>query len=198
MSEVTEEYLSLRHIDEIPPRAGVDTFISRAENREVADYTREDAKLFVHHLRLKGNKTAKIRRRINRLSAILNYAYAELDLDKRNPFTRLIIKNEGDDVSKRGTFTNKQLRWGYEQALSSGSQNKLLMPLLGETSCRLAEIIGLELQDIDMEQELIHIRSNSIGRLKTKNSERTLPLVGYAKIALEQALTSNDEKYLCI
>jgi integrase len=70
------------------------------------------------------------------------------------------------------------------------------MPLLGETGCRLAEIVGLELQDIDMEQELIHIRPNSIRRLKTKNSERTLPLVGYAKTAMEQALKNSDEKYL--
>jgi integrase len=149
----------------------------------------------VHHLHLNGNKTATIRR-INSLSAILNYAYAELDLDKRNPFTRLMIKNEGDDVSKRGTFTADQLRIGYEDALASGSQIKLLMPLLGETGCRLAEIVGLELQDIDMKQELIHIRPNSIRRLKTKNSERTLPLVGYAKTAMEQALKNSDEKYL--
>jgi hypothetical protein len=67
-------------------------------------------------LTLRGNKTATIRRRINSLSAILNYAYAELDLDKRNPFTRLIIRNEGDDVSKRGTFTNEQLKQGYDKA----------------------------------------------------------------------------------
>ena len=53
---------------------------------------------------MKGNKTATIRRRINSLSAIMNYAYSELDLDKRNPFTRLFIRNEGDDVFKRGTF----------------------------------------------------------------------------------------------
>jgi len=196
LSELTEEYLSLRQIDEIPPRTAVDTFLSLVGNRDVAEYTREDAKLFVHHLTLKGNKTATIRRRINSLSAILNYAYAELELDKRNPFTRLIIKNEGDDVSKRGTFTNEQLLWGYETALASGSQIKLLMPLLGETGCRLAEIVGLELQDIDMEQELIHIRPNSIRRLKTKNSERTLPLVGFAKTAMEQALTDSNEKYL--
>jgi integrase len=54
----------------------------------------------------------------------------------------------------------------------------------------------LELQDIDIEQELIHIRPNSIRRLKTKNSERTLPLVGYAKTAMEQALNDSDEKFL--
>ena len=80
---------------------------------------------------MRGNKTATIRRRINSLSAIINYACAELDLDKRNSFSRLIIKGEGDDSFKRGVFTNEQLRQGYDKALNSGSQIKLLMPLLG-------------------------------------------------------------------
>ena len=70
------------------------------------------------------------------------------------------------------------------------------MPLLGETGCRLAEIVGLELQDIDMEQELIYIRPNSIRRLKTRNSKRILPLVGYAKVAMKLALEQADESYL--
>ena len=147
---------------------------------------------FVHHLQLKGNKTATIRRRINSLSAILNYAYAELDLDKRNPFTRMVIRNEGQDASKRGTFTSEQLKQGYDKAIASGSQIKLLMPLLGETGCRLAEIVGLELRDIDMANELIHIRPNSIRRLKTRNSKRILPLVGYAKVAMKLALKHAD------
>jgi integrase len=196
LSEMAEEYLALREIDQAPPRSALSTFISLAGDRDVGTYTREDAKLFVHHLLLKGNKSATIRRRINSLSAILNYAYAELDLDKRNPFTRLIIRNEGQDASKRGTFTNEQLKDGYDKAIASGSQIKLLMPLLGETGCRLAEIVGLELQDIDMENELIHIRPNSIRRLKTRNSERTLPLVGYAKVAMKLALEQADDMYL--
>ena len=196
LSEMAEEYLSLRQIDQTPPRVALNIFISLAGDRDVGEYSREDAKLFVRHLTLRGNKTATIRRRINSLSAILNYAYAELDLEKRNPFTRLIIRNEGHDVSKRGTFTNEQLKKGYDKAVNSESQIKILMPLLGETGCRLAEIVGLELNDIDMENELIHIRPNSIRRLKTRNSERTLPLVGYAKIAMELTLAKSDGKYL--
>ena len=79
-----------------------------------------------------------------------------------------------------GTFTNDQLKWGYDKALGSRSQIKLLMPLLGETGCRLAEIVGVKLEDIDLENDLIHIRPNSARRLKTRSSQRTLPLVGYA------------------
>jgi len=119
-----------------------------------------------------------------------------LDFDKRNPFNKLFIQNEGVDVFKRGTFTNDQLKWGYDKALTSGSQIKLLMPLLGETGCRLAEIIGLRLEDIDLDHDLIRIRPNSSRRLKTRNSKRTLSLVGYAKLAIEKALTHSDDQYL--
>ena len=196
LSEIAAEYLALKQIDQTPPRVALSTFISLAGDRDVSEYTRQDAKLFVHHLRRKGNKTATIRRRINSLSAIINYAYSELDLDKRNPFTRLFIQNEGADVFKRGTFTNEQLKWGYDKALVSESTVKLLMPLLGETGCRLAEIVGLRLEDIDLENDLIHIRPNSARRLKNKTSERVLPLVGYAKQAIEQALTETDNEWL--
>jgi len=196
LSEIAQEYLTLRDIDKKPPTLALSGFISLAGNRDVSEYTREDAKLFVRHLEMKGNKTATIRRRINSLSAILNYAYAELDLDKRNPFSRLIIKGEGDDNSKRGTFSDEQLKQGYQIALASGSQIKLLMPLLGETGCRLAEIVGLRLEDIDLENELIHIRPNPARRLKTRNSQRTLPLVRYAKLAMEKALKHSDDQYL--
>ena len=196
LSEIAEEYLTLRDIDEKPPRIAMAGFIALAGDRDVSEYSREDAKLYVRHLEMKGNKTATIRRRINSLSAILNYAYAELDLDKRNPFSRLIIKAEGEDSHKRGTFNTEQLKRGYDKALASGSQIKLLMPLLGETGCRLAEIIGLRLDDIDLENDLIHIRPNSARRLKTRNSQRTLPLVGYAKLAMEKALTHSDDQYL--
>jgi integrase len=196
LSEIAEEYLSLRKIDDTPPRVALDTFISLAGDREVGEYKREDAKLFVRHLVKKGNKTATIRRRITSLSAILNYAYSELDLDKRNPFTRLMIQGEGEDKHKRGVFTNDQLKQGYDKALSSGSTIKLLMPLLGETGCRLAEIVGLKLEDIDLEQDLIHIGPNSARRLKTPNSTRTLPLVGFAKLAMEKAIQQADEEWL--
>ena len=196
LSEMAEEYLSLRKIDTAPPKLALDTFISLAGDRDVVSYTRDDAKLFVHVLFTQGNKTATIIRRINCISAIFNYAYAELDVDKRNPFSRVFIKGEGQDAHKRGTFTLDQLKQGFDHALSSGSQIKLLMPLLGETGCRLAEIVGLELDDIDMTEDVIHIRPNSIRRLKTANSIRTLPLVGFAKEVMVLALQNADNHCL--
>ena len=61
---------------------------------------------------------------------------------------------------------------------------------------RLAEIVGLRLEDIDLENELIHIRPNSARRLKNKTSERVLPLVGYARTAMVQAMSQADDQWL--
>mgnify|MGYP006124649421 FL=1 len=115
---MSEEYLTLRQIDLPPPRVALTTFISIAGDRLVSEYTWEDAMLFVDYLAIKGNKTATIRRRTNSLSAIMNYAYFGLDLDKRNPFNRLFIRNEGNDISMRGTFTKEQFKHGYDKALA--------------------------------------------------------------------------------
>jgi integrase len=70
------------------------------------------------------------------------------------------------------------------------------MPILGETGCRLAEIVGLRLHDINLENDRIHIRPNSARRLKNKTSERVLPLVGYAKNAMVKAMSQADEEWL--
>ena len=70
LSEIAAEYLALKQIDQTPPRVALTTFISLAGDRVVSEYSREDAKLFVHHLEMKGNKTATIRRRINSISAM--------------------------------------------------------------------------------------------------------------------------------
>lgn len=81
LSEMADEYLSLRKTHTAPPKLALDTFVNLAGDRDAVSYARDDAKLFVDALLSQGNKTATIRRRINCISAILNYAYAELDVD---------------------------------------------------------------------------------------------------------------------
>ena len=56
--------------------------------------------------------------------------------------------------------------------------------------------MGLRLEDIDLENDLINIRPNSARRLKNKTSERVLPLVGYARNAMAQAISQADDEWL--
>ena len=58
LSEIATEYVGVKGIDPRPPRIALQSFISLAGDRDVGEYMREDAKLFLRHLEMSGNKTA--------------------------------------------------------------------------------------------------------------------------------------------
>lgn len=78
--------------------------------------------------------------------------------------------------------TEKPLRWA--------------VPILGETGCRIAEVIGLRRSDVSPDAASIRIVAHSARRLKTSGSERELPLVGYAHEAMIRLLNSHDDHML--
>ena len=82
----------------------------------------------------------------------------------------------------------------YHFSSSMGNTVKLLMPILGETGCRLAEIVGLRVEDVDLEDEVLHIRPNDKRRLKTTGSERSLPLVGHALEAIRLVMCKSFDE----
>lgn len=196
LTDFMEEYLSVKSIQEKPTRLAIGTLLRTAGNRDVAEYSREDVRALLLVLRSSGSSTGTVRRRINSISAVFNYAFAELDIEKRNPFSRVLIAGEGTDAQKRGTFTTEQLINGYSEALRGKSKVKLLMPILGETGCRLAEVVGLRVEDIDLEGRVLHIRPHALRRLKTAGSERSLPLLGCAEEAVRKALMASDGAWL--
>ena len=187
MSTMAEEYIAIRDIDPNPIRVALFSLFEVAGDRDVRSYMREDARAFLVHLQSKDIKTSTIRKRLVYVGAIINYAYQELEVEKRNPFSKMTIIGEGDDAIKRGTFNSDQLLDGYAQAFTSKSNIQLLFPILGETGCRLAEIVGFRVEDIDWGSQVLNIRPNRKRRLKTSGSERFIPLNKTALLALEKA-----------
>ena len=112
---VADEYIAARRVDHKSSMVVVRALLTVAGDREVHSYKRDDAGALLAYLQSNGNKTATVKRRFNRISAIFNYAYQELEIDKRNPFSKVTIVGEGLDAAKRGTFTEQELRDGYEQ-----------------------------------------------------------------------------------
>jgi len=196
MSDLADEYIAVRQIDPNPIQVALRALFAVVGDRDVRSYTRDDARAFLHELNLSGNKTSTLRKRLICVGAIINYAYQELEVEKRNPFSKMIIVGEGNDAVKRGTFTTEQLVDGYQQAFASGSNIQLLFPILGETGCRLAEVVGLRVEDIDLDESILHIRPNDKRRLKTAGSERSLPLTKTAHLALTKALDYSNEEWL--
>jgi len=193
---IAEEYVTTRQVDHKSSMVAIRALLTVAGDREVESYKRDDARALLAHLQSVGNKTATIRRRFNSISAILNFAYQELEIDRRNPFAKMTIVGEGLDAAKRGTFTEQELRDGYQQSMNSLTGIPLLFPILGETGCRLAEIVGLRVGDVDLDDRVLHIRSNDKRRLKTAGSERSLPLNHTASLALSMALEYADDEWM--
>ena len=196
MSTIAEEYVSIRDIDPNPIRVALSSLFEVAGDRDVRSYTRDDARAFLVYLQAQNIKTSTIRKRLVCVGSIINYAYHELEVEKRNPFSKMIIVGEGQDATKRGTFTGDQLKDGYSQAFESQSDIQLLFPILGETGCRLAEIVGLRIEDIDWESQVMNIKPNCKRRLKTPGSERFIPLNETALFALDKALEMTSSKWL--
>ena len=193
---LSEEYLSAKGIQRNPTHSTATYFTALIGNRPVADYTRQDARLFVSWMLDKGRKTTSARRRINCLTALFNYAYKEHEIDRRNPFSGLLIPKEGKDKQERQPFTTDQLQEAYKIALGGKSRVRLCVPILGETGCRIAEVIGLRKEDVDLKKEMIRVRPHPYRSLKTSGSERDIPLVGVALEAVQRLMVDKEGPFL--
>ena len=193
---IAEEYIETRQLGRKSCKVPIAALLTVAGDRPVESYKREDARALLSHLQSKGNKTSTVRRYLNTINAIMNFAFQELEIDKRNPFAKLTIVGEGLDSAKRGTFTEQEIRDGYKQSMNSLTGIPLLFPILGETGCRLAEIVGLRVEDVDLDDRVLHIRPNDKRRLKTAGSERSLPLTHTACLALSMALEYSDDEWM--
>lgn len=91
-----------------------------------------------------------------------------------------------------------ELKKLYSASLAYG-QLRLILPILGETGCRLSEVLGLMKQDVIHTEDLlvINIRENDSRGLKTENSKRSLPVVSdSATKALQKLLgATSDSPY---
>lgn len=201
LGAVMADYLSTRSIvSEEMTKLGVGWLVDLAGDLPIEQYTRSDARRFAGYLQSRGLKTSSVRRYLAVVKSVLNFGYVEHEIDKRNPFASVRIAQDGEDRKPKAAFTAQQLQSGYGEVMERLSnesvfgksyeasllQTAMLFPLLGETGCRLAEIVGLRSVDIDIEKRLVHIRPHSGRRLKNKGSERTLPLVGTALSAAEK------------
>jgi len=73
-----------------------------------------------------------------------------------------------------------------------------VVSLISDTGMRLSEVVGLKSEDIILDSQIPHIlvRPNKKRRLKTKQSERIVPLVGMALWSATQALENQPTGYL--
>ena len=196
LTTTAKEYVEVRGIQDNPTISSALLLAQLSGDMAIESYGRQDARNFVQTLHQRGMRTTSIRRRLNCLSAVFNYAYAEYEIDGRNPFTRVLIPREGADRVRRLPVATDVLQALYEACMMIDKPLRWAVPILGETGCRIAEVIGLRRSDVSPDATSIKIIAHSARRLKTSGSERELPLVGYAQAAMERLLNAHDHEFL--
>lgn len=174
----------------------------------LSSLTREDARKVRNEMldrfkatgRGRGEKVspATVSRELSILAAVVNLAKVEFGLPDTfaNPFHKLPVarsaKGQGvkaDD--KRHPLPPDVLKEVRRRVLVGASPDlALVWRLIEGTGCRIAEVTGLLVADVDVTGEFPHIRieANDARRLKTDASRRVVPLVGDALQAAKDAL----------
>ena len=74
-----------------------------------------------------------------------------------------------------------------------------LVTLISDTGMRLIEAAGLKTEDLKLNQEHTHITLKPYPHrsLKTKASDRAIPLVGASLLASKRIVTSTQSEFCC-
>ncbi|MBE9640966.1 tyrosine-type recombinase/integrase [Salipiger pacificus] len=167
--------------------------IDACGDKSLAEYTKRDANAFRDALVEKGLVGSSITRIFGTVRAVINFAMSEEGLSIKNPFANVYYDREAG-VSGRVTISDADLRVVQRNCMDAGDELRWLVALLSDTAMRLAEAAGLLREDIEVHadgQLVVHIRPHPWRRLKTKGSERRVPLFGAAAWAARCIL---DEK----
>ena len=124
---------------------------------------------------LKVGKPSTAKRMINIISAAVNEAINEGDLDIRNPFQGLKVKQVGFAKDDRLPFTDADML-ALEPRFRKQDDLGLIWALLRDTGARQGEITGLRHCDLSEANCCISIVAHEGRTLKTGNSQRDVPI----------------------
>ncbi len=203
LSAALKEFQDLKGED-ASSRAGTDRvrvvsdFIASYGDLPIVQYGRENANAFVKHLAEKGNKTATIQRRLNSIRPVFRTMCREHELEDRRIFEGVNIPNLGHDTKDRLPYTLNEIAMVQRLCKATDDDVRWIIALLSDSGMRISEATGLMVQDVFLNSPSPHIlvRPNDARRLKTKGSQRVVPLVGAALWAIDRAIDQSANGYM--
>jgi len=182
--------------DWIRYEASAKRFVSRLTDhlggdREITKVTREEARDHVEKLEDDGLKPASIEREVKFLSTLVAWSLREHTLAAANPFEKLEIAAPADYDDTGVSFTRPEVRTLLASTNTLNDEAQEIVRLLACTGSRMAEITGLQVQDVLASSTVLDIRFNSIRRLKNRASIRQTPIVDVACVKALLARTKD-------
>ena len=98
-----------------------------------------------------------------------------------------------DDSKKRKPIPIENIRQIQQDCMEADDEARWLVALISDTGMRLSEAAGLHIGDIKLDEEVPHIdlKPHAWRSLKTKGSQRQIPLVGASLWAAQRIKKAN-------
>ncbi len=164
--------------------------IDACGDKHLDAYTKADANAFRDSLIARGLAGTSMTRVFGTVRAVTNFAASELGLSLNNPFTG-VYYDRSAGASDRSPVPADALALVQSKCREIDDDLRWLVALVSDTGMRLAEAAGMTTEDFiraDGGSIYARIRPHPWRRLKTKGSERDVPLEGEARWAAERIL----------
>ena len=175
----------------------VSEIVQLAGDKVINGYTRNDALLFRDSLLKREVSHNTVKRNFECIRAIWNFAARENGVSDPNPFANMNYGN-GAAAVKRMPIPIDDLRKVQQLCYQKDDDIRWLIALLSDTGMRLAEAAGLAKEDVFLDTEIPYVRlcERPWRPLKTRSSERDVPLVCVALWAATKAFENSPNEYL--
>lgn len=203
LTEAKELYLSLKGASK--PKAFMHTveratryLIEAVDDKAISTYSRSDANSFRDHLLNRGLSPASAKKNISVIRAMLNFVTREHDLNDVKAFSSVFFDEETTKTEKRKPIPTDVIHRIQAECERVDDPARWLIALISDTGMRLSEAVGLCCDDIhlDSQQPYIQLVEHPWRRLKTRGSERVIPLVGSSLWAVQRAMDTGEGSLL--
>ena len=198
LSDARELYLSLKagSKDKVFIRTATrntDYVIKLLGNKTIGSYSSSEAAQFRDWCFKQGMTVRTVKRVFASIRAIINIAITEHGYDCSNAFSRTFFPEE-ECVKKRSPIPIEDIRTIQAKCIEMNDDLRWLIALLSDTGMRLGEAVGLTKEDIILRHDMPHLKlvPHPWRRLKTKGSQRDIPLVGASLWACKRLIEANN------
>ena len=157
-------------------------------NKSIRLYSSYDASKFRDWLIEQGMSNSTLKRVFSSVKAIINLSINEHGLDITNPFSKAYLPSIENEI--RESIPLEDIRVIQTESKKEDDELRWLLLLLSDSGMRLSEALGLSKDDINLNSNLPHVKliPHKWRRLKTRNSERCIPLIGASLWASKKIL----------
>ena len=193
ISDALELYLRLKGIDKDKTfirtaNRNLEYIIKVLGNKSIRSYSSSDASKFRDWLLEQGMSNSTLKRVFSSVKAIINLTINEYGLDITNPFSKAYLPSIDSEI--RESIPLEDIRVIQTESKKEDDELRWLLLLLSDSGMRLSEALGLSKDDINLNTNLPHVKliPHKWRRLKTRNSERCIPLIGASLWASKKIL----------